>query len=138
MTAINHAQQEGVRLKKRTCNRFSIPGTTLYFKNKPGLFTKTHYPDIYYPVINLSKGGTMFLCNDRLKAGQKIIVKINIPGIEQSLELMGDVRWISKNPEQSYKYRTGVEFNAYGNKAKENSKDLLLIFKDLETHKKTQ
>lgn len=119
-------------MKKRTCTRFSIPGTTLYYKRKPGFFRKPRYSEFYYPVINLSKGGTMFLCNDRLETAQTIIVKINIPGIETPLELTGSISWVSKNPEKSYKYRTGIAFNAYGSSSDENPVNLLDIFKTLE------
>lgn len=119
-------------MKKRNCERFSIPGTTLYYKNQPRLFIKHQYSDDYYPVLNMSKGGARFLCNERLKAGKRIIIKIDIPGVDQKLEVLATVRWISKNPEQSYRYQTGVSFNSYGNKNNENSTKILAIFKSLE------
>lgn len=119
-------------MKKRSCDRFSIPGTTLYYKNKPGLFIKHEYSDAYYPVLDFSRGGAKFLCNDRLKAGTALIVKINIPGCEDTPELLASVRWISKNREQSYRYQTGIAFNSYGNKKNENPMETLSLLKMIE------
>lgn len=119
-------------MKKRNCKRFSIPGTTLYYKNTPGLFFKQDYPDQYYPVINMSRGGASFLCNERLKAGKKIIIKLQIPETEQKIEMQASVKWISRNPEESYQYRTGIAFNTYGNKKDENPASMLEFFKSIE------
>ncbi|MBU1195120.1 MAG: PilZ domain-containing protein [Proteobacteria bacterium] len=119
-------------MKKRSCKRFSIPGTTLYYKSKPGLFFKKDYPDQYYPVINLSRGGASFLCNERLKAGKKIVVRLQIPETEQKIELHASVKWISRNPEESYQYRTGIAFNTYGNKHYENPASILELLKSIE------
>ncbi|MEA2059167.1 MAG: PilZ domain-containing protein [Thermodesulfobacteriota bacterium] len=88
-------------MKKRHCERFSIPGTTLYYKNRPGIFIKPVYPEKYFPVLNLSRGGVSFLCNERIKPGKKILVKIEIPGVDQPVELFATIRWISRNREQS-------------------------------------
>jgi len=119
-------------LKKRTCDRFSIPGTTLYYKHKPSLFKKPQYSEHYFPVINMSKGGAKFLSNERLRAGKSITIKITIPGKEESVEILADVRWISKNPEQSYRYQTGIAFNSYGVKKNENPVEILAFFESLE------
>ncbi len=119
-------------MKKRTCDRFSIPGTTLYYKYKSSFFKKAEYSDDYFPVINMSRGGAKFLCNQRLTAGKSIVIKINIPGKEQELEILADIRWISRNPEQSYRYQTGVAFNSYGNKKNENSLEILALLESLE------
>lgn len=119
-------------MKKRNCERFFIPGTTLYYKDKPGFFVRRQYPDNYYPVINISRGGAKFLCNERLKAGKKIIVKIDVPGMDEKPEILANVRWISKNPEQSYLYQTGIAFNPYGVKKDENPAGILVFLKSVE------
>lgn len=124
-------------LKKKRCSRFTIPGITLYYKDKPGLFIKHKYSDHYYPVLDMSKGGAKFLCNERLKAGKKIIVKINIPGIDQKSEILATIRWISRNPEQSYQYQVGIAFNPYGNKKDENPMEILTLLESLELKKET-
>lgn len=119
-------------VKKRSCNRFGIPGTVLYYKKKPRFFGQGRYSDDYYPVINLSKGGAGFLCNERFKAGTFLIVKIQIPGISTESEIIAEVKWISKNPEQSYRYRTGLAFSSYGEKKNQNSKEVLTWLETLE------
>ena len=119
-------------MQKRQCDRFSIPGTTLYYKNRPGVFRNPDYPDHYFPVLNLSKGGVSFLCNERLKAGKKVVLKIEIPGVEKRVELSATIRWISKNREQSYKYQAGAAFNSYGDKKNQNPPDTLALLTALE------
>ena len=109
-----------------------IPGCTLYYRNKPGLLIRTKYSEDYFPVINLSRGGVKFLCNERLKPGQDVVIKINIPGESQHPEINANIKWVSKNTEQSYRYQTGVAFNAYGNGKNENPEDILVFLKTLE------
>jgi len=119
-------------LKKRKCKRFLIPGTTLYYGKKASGFFRQKYSEDFYPVINLSRGGAKFLCNERLRAGSAIMVKLNIPEINEHPEIIANVRWISKNPEQSYKYQTGIEFNAYGTGRNENPASVLTLLENLE------
>ena len=119
-------------MKKRNCERFNIPGTTLYYKNKSRFFGNGKYSNDYYPVINMSKGGINFLCDQRLVAGSLLIIKLNIPGVETKPEIIANVRWISKNPEQSYRYQTGIAFNSYGDGKNENSREILSLLKTLE------
>jgi len=119
-------------MKKRSCKRFSILGTILYYKNKPRFFGQGKYTNDYYPVINMSRGGVNFLCNQRLAPGAQLIVKINIPGTQTEPEIIANVKWISKNPEQSYRYQTGIAFNSYGDGKNKNSKEILSFIKNLE------
>ena len=119
-------------MKKRSCDRFSIPGTVLYYKVMPRFFGEGAYSDNYYPVINMSRGGVLFLCDQGFDAGTELMVKLMIPQNEEEVELLADVRWIAKNPEQSYRYRTGIAFSPYGEGKKKNSLHLLELLKDLE------
>ncbi len=120
-------------MKKRSCKRFNIPGTTLYYKEKPFFPLAGKYSEDYYPVLNLSKGGAKFLCNHRLMPGRGIIIKLIIPGIDQSPEILADIKWISKNPEQSYRYQTGISFKSYGKRKNQNSGAILSFLEELET-----
>jgi Tfp pilus assembly protein PilZ len=122
----------GPALKKRSCKRFSIPGTIIYYKNKPRFFGRSKYTDDYYPVINMSRGGVNFLCDQRLAVGARLIVKVNIPGMQIEPEIIADVKWISKNPEQSYRYQTGIAFSSYGNGRNKNSMEILSFLRELE------
>ncbi len=122
-------------MKKRQCKRFLIPGSTLYYKNKPRLFIKRKYSMDYFPVINMSRGGLKFLCNERLRIGQSIVIKLNIPGVNHHPEVLADVRWVSKNLEQSYRYQTGVGFHSYGKGKNDNPLEILIFFKMLEKKK---
>jgi Tfp pilus assembly protein PilZ len=123
-------------VKKRKCDRFSIPGTVLYYKVVPRFFGEGAYSDNYYPVINMSRGGALFLCDQRFEAGTELLVKLVIPQNERELALRADVRWIAKNPEQSYRYRTGIAFSAYGSGKKQNPEQVLDLLKQVEIRAK--
>lgn len=119
-------------MKKRSCNRFYIPGATLHYRESSFFFLKGKFTQDHFPVINLSKGGAKFLSHKRLTPGKDILIRLNIPGRENSCEILGDVRWISRNPEQSYKYQTGISFKSFGNGRKKNSKTILDFLTNLE------
>ncbi len=119
-------------MKKRKCKRFTIPGTTLFFKKRKFFFFKTEYSNNYYPVLDLSKGGASFLCNQRIKPCSSIIVKIIIPGMENPLEIIATTRWIARNREESYRFQTGVSFNTYGKGRNQNSPQILKKLMHLE------
>ena len=119
-------------MKKRSCKRFSIPGTTLYYRYRKSIFKKPQYSQDYFPVTNLSRGGAQFLCNERLKPGKALVIKIIIPGEDTPLEIKAEIRWISRNREESYLYQTGISFNSYGSTRKENPALILDKLKTLE------
>ena len=119
-------------MKKRHCKRFSIPGTVVSFKRQTWFIQRKQLQQDIYPVVDLSKGGLKFLCDQRLKPGARIIAKIMIPGYEQLSDVMASIRWIAKNPEQSYKYQIGISFNPYGQGRKHNKEEVLAFFKSLE------
>jgi Tfp pilus assembly protein PilZ len=118
---------------KRHCMRFNIPGTTLFYKKVPLFWGKKRYSDDYFPVLDMSRGGLKFLCNDRMGPGESVVVKLNIPGTDEQLEIKAIVRWISRNREESYRYQTGVSFNSYGTGKKDNPVDILSLLKTLES-----
>lgn len=119
-------------MKKRKCRRFNIPGTTLFYRKKPFLFFKTEYPNDCYPVVDISKGGTKFLCNQRLTPGRRFIIKVVIPGIKKPLEIFAKISWVARNREVSYKYQIGVSFNPYGTRRNNNSREILSLLEKLE------
>lgn len=118
---------------KRHCKRFNIPGTTLFYKKVPLFWGKRRYSDDYFPVLDMSRGGLKFLCNDRMGPGESVIVKLTIPGADEQVEIKAVVRWISRNREESYRYQTGVSFNSYGSGKKDNSLSILSLLKTLES-----
>jgi hypothetical protein len=108
-------------IERRTCTRFEIPGATVnykIFRFSPKL--KRNYGEEFCPVVDLSRGGLRFLCQNKLDINAKIKMKVSVPGERVPLELLGRVRWSAANPGKSYKYQTGIQFNPYGEKKKQN------------------
>ena len=111
------------RIEKRECERFVIIGATVYYK-KDAFFHKPDYSYYSYPVSPVSKGGMGFLCDDSFDAGAKMTLKLIVPD-EEPVIIKGKVVWTAANPEKSYKYRVGVQFDPYGEKKGQNHPDIL-------------
>jgi hypothetical protein len=108
-------------IERRTCVRFEIPGATVSYKVfRLTLKLKKTYGEEFCPVMDLSRGGLRFVCQNKLDINTKIKMKVSVPGERVPLELLGKVRWSAANPGKSYKYQTGVQFNPYGEKKKQN------------------
>ena len=119
-------------MKKRKCTRFTIPGTTLYYKKKKRFFNNPEYSQDYFPVIDISKGGASFLTDQRIKPGSPIVIKLTIPDIDSPLEIICTTRWIAKNREESYRFQTGLSFNTYGDNKNQNRPEILDTLNNLE------
>ncbi len=120
-------------MKKRSCRRFVIPGTTLSYKEKKLFSFQKNYNDDYLPVLDLSKGGAKFLCHQKLVPGKDIKVRLSIPGYDKIWSVLAQIRWINKNPEQSYPYQIGISFHSFGTAKNKNSIELLNFLSRIES-----
>ena len=110
-------------IEKRVCERFVITGAEVHY-GKDTFFHKPDFSYYSYPVSHMSKGGMDFLCDDSFDAGAKLLLKLIIPD-EDPVIIKGKVVWTAVNPEKSYKYRVGVQFEPYGEKKSQNPPELL-------------
>jgi hypothetical protein len=98
--------------EKRTCIRFKIPGATVSYEFK-------EHVEEFSPLIDISRGGLKFIGKKAPEMNAEVILKISAPGETVPLTMHGTVRWISY-VEAKDQYFIGVQFNAYGEKDKEN------------------
>lgn len=110
--------------ERRACERFIVPGAVVNYREEGVLFSGKYIEEAF-PVFDVSRGGVRFLSNFPLKIGAKVTAKITIPGGEAPLILKGRVRWISTNPEKSYKYQIGIQFAPYGKNRGDNDHEIL-------------
>ncbi len=108
-------------MEKRTCVRFKIPGATVSYRTEK-IFSSAgeNYGEEFCPVLDLSRGGILFVCQEKLKPEAKIQMKVSIPGERSALKLKGVVRRVSPNPGKSYHYQIGAQFFPYGEKKDQN------------------
>lgn len=111
---------EQKEMERRLCLRFEIPGATVSYKKKSLLSSKEEFDEEFCPVLDISRGGLRFLCQNEMKVTSKIILKISVPGEKIPLTQKGVVRWSSFAVGKSYKYQIGVQFNPYGEKKDQN------------------
>ncbi len=116
---------------KRQCSRFVIFGATLSYK-KEGIFSAGGFTEDVYPILDLSLGGLQFLLQQGIKPDTNLSLKIYGPEGDLLLMLKGVVAWVTLNPEKSYSYQIGVQFNPYGEKKGYNPPGCLDTLLDLE------
>ena len=105
--------------ERRACERFVVPGATVYCKEE-GFFFRRKYTDDFYPVSDISLGGLRYLSQKPLIDNAKVSLKIVLPGEDATMEIKGRVKWVSPNPEKSYKYVIGIQFEPYGTRKGNN------------------
>jgi hypothetical protein len=121
-----------VKIERRSCERFRVPGATACYRKSSSLIPKKDFSEEFCPIIDLSRGGLRFLGQKQVKAGQKLLLEVTIPGDRSPLILFGTVRWIGFNPGKSYKYQVGAQLNPYGEKKGQNSAETLARLTALE------
>jgi len=110
--------------ERRACQRFVIPGATVYYKQNRFLFYGKFTED-FYPVFDISRGGMRFLCQRFLKTATDMTLKLIVPAETAPLLIKGRVSWISPNPGKSYKYQVGIQFAPYGKNKGDNDPAVL-------------
>jgi len=100
--------------EKRLSPRFKIPGATVSYRIRRLFFKKKNYDEEFCPLQDLSRGGVRFVCRRKLKPKTRLFLQLSIPGERTPLLLLGEVRWSSKNSNESYPFQVGIQFNPYG------------------------
>ena len=114
--------------EKRRCRRFQVPNAHTKYR-KTGLLVLVRGMSKAYPVINVSKGGLAFLCDEAIKEGTAVEVQLIAPG-EEPLDLLGKTRWKGSPPGRE-DYMVGVRFLPFGSKDG-NSSEALEVIRRLE------
>jgi Tfp pilus assembly protein PilZ len=122
--------------ERRTCERFVVPGATVYCKEE-GFFFLKKYADDFYPVFDISLGGLRYLSQKPLKDNTKVSLKIVIPGEDDTMIMKGKVKWVSPNTAKSYKYIIGIQFEPYGTRKGNNDPESLKRLEVLEQKAKS-
>jgi len=115
--------------EKRTCHRFEVPDATAKYK-RGGLLVLVSGLSKAYPVVNVSKGGLAFLCEESFEKGQNLVVELLAPD-EEPLKLHAEVRWRGQH-EETGKPFVGVAFAAFGTKMGSNSLEDLEVLRRLD------
>lgn len=109
-------------IEKRSCVRFKIPGSTVSYKPEKFFSSPSgqYYGEEFCPVLDISRGGILFICQQKMKEDARLYLKILIPGEHSPLKLKGIIRRVTPNPGKSYKYQIGIQFLPYGEKKDQN------------------
>ncbi|MFO7865895.1 MAG: PilZ domain-containing protein [Candidatus Aminicenantes bacterium] len=109
-------------VEKRSCVRFKIPGATVSYKTEKFFSAAQNqdYGEEFSPLLDISRGGILFICQQKLKPDSRLYLKISIPGERFPLKLKGIIRRVTPNPGKSYKYQIGIQFLPYGEKKDQN------------------
>ena len=114
---------------RRECRRFEIPGGKGRYR-KTGLFVLFKGFSKAYPVVNVSKGGLAFMCEEKFGQDEKIITQLLAPN-EIPLNLRARVRWQGQ-PAGNADRIVGVQFMPFGSCRGQNSLKALDILRRLD------
>ena len=116
--------------EKRSCRRFVVPGSEVRFKRRglAGIFYKKFSKPSQ--VMNLSKGGLAFVCEQRMGKGWKVLVRL-MTDDEMPLELYATVRWQGMWEGSTLRV-IGMEFMPFGPGKAHNSRECLETLERLE------
>jgi hypothetical protein len=117
-------------VKKRTFDRYQIPGAFVTFK-KSNKILDLHRSSKPLPLINLTKSGICFVSDKKFKYGDCVTVKIKIPG-EKSLSLDVNVRWL-KNNIPGERFHIGAQIRPFGKGNNYNSVRTLERLRELDS-----
>jgi hypothetical protein len=116
-------------VQKRKCRRFKVPGAQGKYKKSGPLSILDGFSN-EFPVIDISKGGLSFVCDEKLRKRKKLMVKLSTPDTID-LELRSRVRrqglWSG-----SHFMITGIEFMPFGSGLGGNPLEYLDILRDLD------
>ena len=119
-------QAKNQKLERRRCKRFKVPAAESKYK-KLGLQVFIKGFSKPFQVVNLSKGGLAFICEDKFRLNQKLVVQLLTPD-EDPLNLYAEVQWWGQVPGIKKKV-LGVQFMPFMVNGKRNGGNSL---KDLE------
>jgi hypothetical protein len=110
-------QVKNQKLERRRCRRFKVPSAELKYK-KLGLQVFIKGFSEPFSVVNVSKGGLAFICEDEFRPNQKLMVQLLTPD-EDPLNLYSEVRWRGHVPGIKKKV-VGVQFMPFMVNGKRN------------------
>jgi hypothetical protein len=64
--------------------------------------------------INLSEGGAMLLLCECVPIGTPVVIRIEIDGMGEHIEVEGSVRWCEQGDRNPKDFHTGVQFDTLG------------------------
>jgi Tfp pilus assembly protein PilZ len=97
--------------ERRYSQRYQFPDSKVFCQEKTnfGLFKQYSNP---FPLNDLTKSGLCFETDKNLSYGDKLNLKIDIPG-QQRIHIIGQIRW-SAAQRAGTKYKVGVQFLPFG------------------------
>ena len=128
---------------RRSDKRFSVPGGVVRVRCKPFQVcgAEVDVRSMFFGIIpspfqercdlmNLSKGGLGFDCSFRVAPGTKLRMQLWVPGLDQPVEVAGEVRWCKRL--LGRRYSVGVQFDPFGARSGLNPIAALEVLRTLE------
>ena len=116
-------------VEKRRCRRFEIPGGKGRYR-KTGLLVFVRGFSKTYPVVNVSKGGLAFACEEKLGRNKEVIVQLLAPN-ENPLHLRAQVCWRGRLA-GSADLIVGVQFMSFTGRIGHNPLEALDVLRRLD------
>lgn len=109
-------------IEKRRCRRFTIPGAEGSYKRMGLLTLKKKFINAQ-SILDISKGGLAFSCEDNLHKGQKLMMRLTVPD-EVPIELYSLVMRVGQWSGSNFN-KVSIKFNTFGSHSSCNSMEKL-------------
>jgi Tfp pilus assembly protein PilZ len=105
----SHAKLSRQELRKHFRFRIDDASAKMYIK---GFLTSIGLGKVNKAraAINLSEGGTLLVAHEKIPAGTKVVVRIEMASFEDVIEVEGVVRWCEQSGRSEKDYYAGIEF----------------------------
>jgi len=96
---------------RRYSDRYRFPDSRVFCREKINLGIFSQYSDPF-PLNDLTKSGLCFETDKQLSYGDKVHMKIEIPG-QHKIQVIGQIRWFREKGGRP-PYKVGVQFLPFG------------------------
>jgi Tfp pilus assembly protein PilZ len=121
-----------VILKRRSCERFYVPGANLSYTIHRFLLPEKNNSGELCPLLTLAKGGASFLTDKRIGRGRKLSLLLNPSAEGEHIQLEGKVVYCLPAPITSHRFQVGVAFAPFSPEKGHNSRKALRALDRLE------
>jgi Tfp pilus assembly protein PilZ len=97
--------------ERRYSQRHQFPESTVFCRESSALGIFRQYSDPF-PLSDLNRSGLGFQTDRAFSFGDKIHLKVEIPG-HHKIQVIGEVRWVSEDSMDQYK-KVGIQFLPFG------------------------
>jgi hypothetical protein len=111
---VEQRQHERVQVSLKASYQILDEARAIQYQNNPD-FVKQYEPSMMAfakgETMDVSEGGLALVGLEMFRAGYKILLRLELPGVPGELTFLAEVRWVQQSTEANLtRYRSGLKF----------------------------